>query len=158
MGRNHYWSVVLGTRLQCSAFSSSWCDGASLTVEYYHDSENWTGEDFAGYQDYLEGAQASPAAHAAALPYSESFHNSPHYFYAGAALQSLLLTDLQPSLGVVINLSDGSLILNPDISYSLKNNNLLVGLRAFIYLGGSRSEFGSNVARQQLMVHSQFSF
>lgn len=153
-----YGAMSAGSRADYKINSSKILGGLDLLVEYYYDMENWSKEELEQYWAYLDSLKASAANHATALDYYCSYKNSPSYLYASLKLKDLVKKDLSLTTACLMNLSDYSLVLLPELSYSFNSDNTTVGLRGRWCCGSGESEYGNMDYKVMISFYLQTSF
>ncbi len=168
---------LLGSQMNFDTPTTRALDGFKIDFEFIFDKENWDRQDFDNYNSLLDDIYADNLYeyHYYAGSEFKTFRNSETYFYIKAEINDFIKTDLIPSVEWVVNLTDGSSVLMPEVSYSFGYDNFVVGLKANMFLGqgktriasgedaetdsellpalANRSEFGSYVADTVVSVY-----
>lgn len=125
-------------------FNWAAAEDVSVIAEYYQNQENWTAADFGAFIDYLSFLRVNnPGGLPSALALYRPFGNSRDYTDWTISFSHIMNTYWGVSLGAIVNLSDGSYIARPQISYAV-SDNLDISLLGNFFQGNSRSEFGNN--------------
>jgi hypothetical protein len=172
-----YFATLLGAKTAFSTPTFFLFDGIELNFDFYYDGENWGAYDFENYLYATSLLAANPnpsleslrtnrlaADYYNATGLREDFRNSKFYIYTDLGLNNFMVHDLKPRVFFIMNLDDYSFILAPQVTYTFKDPNLIVGCKVPFFIGKEtgqktipkdpkdRTEFGTEWSQFRMVI------
>lgn len=144
-----YIKASTGVRLTYKFPYNKRFDKITGIVEYYHDDENWNSGDLNEFSNYIESVKNDKTKYNAALRELKLFKNSKNYLYGYCAISNFVFSSLELNSSFIYNCGDSSNIIMPAVNYEY-NDNTILSLKASLFLGGTKSEFGNNYAKNEI--------
>jgi len=120
----------------------------SMSIEAYHNKQNFNEEEFSNYLNYLDSLSSNTALLSSAASKSSIFHNSQNYL-AMQLSYAQIVKDINVSLVGIFNAQDQSSYLIPILNY-LPTNAIELRTEARFAFGGKKSEFGNFIEKYRL--------
>jgi len=145
-----YPGTTAGLRLNMKFPTLKRFDVWTLTIEYYHDNENWSRDEYRNMYRALESDLSAGNIY-------PQFKGGRDYVYGNISVSNVVFNLVTVEGGAVINLGDRSGIALGSVSYQY-NDNTETGVRGEFYFGRDGSEFGNAIAGRVITGFVKTSF